>query len=113
MKHNYQNHLPAGLLLSYIVYSAFVPVTIAHSVIILSLALLAGYQIHISRQETIKYNKEVLEQMKNEFASQLASVKEEHGKKLSKLEDETAKLALNTIPSKVAASSPQPRKMVF
>lgn len=110
---NYQNHLPAGLLVAYASYTAFVPVSIAHSIIIFSLALLAGYQAYLSTQKTNKYNEEVLREMRQELVSQLESVKEAHAKKISKLEDETAKLALNHIPPKVAASSPQPRKLVF
>lgn len=110
---NYKNHLPSALLFAYIVYSAFVPVTIAHSLIAFSLALLAGYQSHISRSENTKHNKEVLEQLKNDFDSKLNGVKEAHEKKLSKLEDEVAKMALNTLPPKTASSSPLQKKMVF
>lgn len=106
-------HLPLGLLIAYLVYSGFVPVGISHSVIVLSLAALSGYQLHISRQETHKYNEEVLKQLKNELEAKLEQQKEFYAKKISKLEDETAKLALNHIPPKVAVSPPQPRKIVF
>lgn len=106
-------HLPPGLLLAYIIYSAFIPVTIAHSIIALSLAILFGYHLHISRQENTKYNKEVLEQLKNEFDSKLNGTKEFYDKKLSKVEDEMAKMSLTVVAPKAASSSAQPRKMVF
>lgn len=110
---NYQEHLPAGLLVAYAVYSAFTPITIAHSIILFALAALCGYQAYLTRQENTKYNQKVLEQMKHEFESKYSALKEAHEKKLSKLEDEVAKMALNSIPPKATASSPVPRKVVF
>lgn len=113
MKH-LQNSLPSGLLLAYVIYSAFVPVTIAHSLVILSLAALCGYHFHISRQDNIKYNEKALAGLKNELELKISQQKEEHAKKLAKLEDEVAKMALNAIPQKTTSSSPiPPRKVVF
>jgi hypothetical protein len=112
MKH-LQVYFPLTLLLAYCVFTAFVPATIAHSIIILSLATLSGYSIHISRQENLKYNKEVLDSLKNELEAKLMEQKGFHDKKLSKLEDELAKVQLNTIPRASSSSSPQPRKVVF
>lgn len=107
--------LPSGLLLAYAVYSAFIPVTIAHSIILLSLAALYGFHVHISRQEKHKLNTEVLRQLKMELKAEIAELKEAHEKKLSKVEDEVAKVQLNTMPNKAAASSAslstQPRKL--
>lgn len=110
---NYQNHLPLALLLAYVIYSAFIPVTIAHSLILFSLAISACYQSYISRSETTKFNKEVLEQLKNGFENELNGTKELYEKRFSKLEDEMAKMSLNTLPPKSVSSSPQPRRMVF
>lgn len=110
---NYQNHLPAGLLVAYAIYTAFVPVSIAHSIILLSLAALCGYQSHISRQEKNQVEQKILEQMKNEFEAKYSALKEAHEKKLSKLEDEMSKVMLNQIPPKVSSSSPTPRKVIF
>lgn len=112
---NFQNLLPTFLLLAYAVYSAFIPVTIAHSIIFLSLAGLAGYQLHISRQVINKFNEETLAGLKNELEIKLSQHKEFYDRKLSKLEDELAKTQLNQLPSKAGSSSsiPSPRKVVF
>jgi hypothetical protein len=109
----FQNYLPSGLLFAYCIYTAFVPLSIAHSLIILSLAALCGYQSYISRQETTKYNNEALTGLKNEFETKLEEQKEFYAKKIAKLEDEVAKMALNTLPPKAPSSSPIPRKVVF
>lgn len=109
----FQEHLPSGLLFAYAVYSAFVSVTIAHSIILFSLAALFGYQSYLSRQEKNQVEQKLLEQLKNEMEVKYSSLKEAHDKKLSKLEDEVAKMALNTLPPKAAPSSPVPRKLVF
>jgi len=104
--------VPSVLLVGYCVYSTIVPATIPHSIIILALAVLCGYHTHISRQTTIKYNEEVLSSLKNEFETQMAVSKEQYEKRLSKMEDELAKLHLNSMPQKTGSSpSPQPRKM--
>ena len=110
---NIQNYFPPALLLAYAIYSTFIQINVAHSIIILSLAILAGYQAFLSRQENTKFNKEILEQMREDFGSQLNGVKEFYDKKLSKLEDEVAKVQLNTMPTKASSSSPAPRKLVF
>lgn len=111
---NYKEHLPSGLLLAYAIYSGFVSVTIAHSIILFSLALLAGYQSFLSSQTTTKLNEQVLSELKQEFETKLNGTKEAYDKRLSKLEDESAKFALNTLPPKAAPSSPiQPRTLRF
>jgi hypothetical protein len=111
---SYHNHLAPSLLLAYAIYTTFVTATIAHSLIILSLAILAGFSMFLSRQENTKYNEEVLRKVKEDFEAQLNGTKEVYEKKFSKLEDEVAKMALNTLPARVApSSSVSPRKVVF
>jgi hypothetical protein len=109
----FQDYLPSVLLFGYAVFSAFIPVTIAHAIILFSLAGLFGFQTHISRLATTKLNQEALDSLKNELDSKISAQKEFYDKKLSKLEDEMAKVQLNTLPSKTVSSSPAPRKVIF
>lgn len=109
----YQNHLTMGLLLASVAHSMVFTPTISTALIIFSLACLTGFNIHISRQTTLKYNKEALDSMKNEFENLVTKYKESNEKRFSKLEDEAAKMALNAMPTKTASPLPHPRKMVF
>lgn len=110
----FQDQLPFFLLFSYCVYSALIPTNIAHSIIIFSLVLLTGFQTFVSSKKTNKLNEEVLRELKTEFDSKLNDTKEAYAKKFAKLEDEVAKMHLNSMPQKPASSSPiSPRKMVF
>lgn len=113
MKH-LQKLLPSALLFSYCIYSAFIPVTIAHSIIIASLAVLYSFHFYISRQDNIKLKQDSLDSLKNEMELKILAIKEIHEKKISKLEDDLSKLLLSTMPkTQASSSSAAPRKMVF
>lgn len=101
----YKQHVPGALLLAYAVFTAFIPVTIAHSIILFSLAGLFGFQQFLSHQEKNKQSENALEQFKQELEIKLAQQEELYGKKLSKLEDELGKVSLATIKSSSSPSS--------
>jgi hypothetical protein len=103
-----KNYFPTALLISYVIYSAFIPVTIAHSIIVIALVVLFGLQFHISRQEINKYNEKVLEGLKNEMDEKLAN----YEKRMARLEDEIGKTQLSVAGAKNAPEKqPQPRKI--
>jgi hypothetical protein len=102
-----QKHIPGALLLAYAVYSGFIQINIAHSIILFSLAGLFGFHQFLSHQEKNKHSEKALEQLKQELETKLAQHEELYGKKLSKLEDELGKVSLSTIK---ASSSPSPSK---
>lgn len=103
-------YISATLLVAYAVYSAFVPITIAHSIILFSLAGLFAYnQFLIYSQENTK-NKETLAKSVNEFRAELEKHKEQNEIKISKLEDEVTKMSLTSIRTASSSSKPETKK---
>jgi len=111
MKHS--EIIPSFLLLSYVVYSAFIPVTIAHSIILASLAGLFGYTIYLYNQKQPSMQKELVkyhEKMELEMKQQ----KEFYEQKLIKVENVVSGLAIaNTRPTSPASRQPQDKKIIF
>jgi hypothetical protein len=99
---------PTVLLIAYVVYSAFIPVQIAHSIIVIALVVLFGLHFHISRQDNIKYNEKALAGLKNEMDEKMAN----YEKRLAKLDDDLAKTHLSLAGVKnVPEAKPAPRKV--
>jgi hypothetical protein len=78
-------YIAATLLVAYVVYSLFVPITIAHSMILFSLAGLAAYNQFLLSRSTPKLEDEIAK-LKRELQTQMEKQKELHDKKLSELE---------------------------
>lgn len=113
MKH-FQNTLPSALLFSYAIYSAFIQISIAHSIILFSLAGLFAYSTYLQRQETTSKINEDLRQLKLDMDGELKSQRELYERRLSKAEDEISKLGLSMVPQKVSSSSSNNKpKMMF
>ena len=109
---NYQKHLPAGLLLSYAIYSSFTSINIAHSIILFSLAGLFGYSQYLQQTKHTSKLELDLAKLKTDLEQELKSTKENYELRLKKVEEENSKLALSLsrVPSSVSSS---PKKVVF
>lgn len=108
-------YIAPALLVGYAIYSVTAQVTIAHSIILFSLAALFAFQTFVShRQENIKLLA-TLEQMKEELIQDWGKHKEANDKKIAQLEDDVAKISLNTTTLRNSSSSskPQTRKEVI
>jgi hypothetical protein len=113
MKHFYEI-TPGAALLAYLIYSAFVPITIAHSLILFSLAGLFGYSLFINSLKHPSMQKQ-METLHEELKARIDSEKEIHELRLKKCEDATAQLVLA---GTRVSSSPSPKvnsdkKIVF
>mgnify|MGYP001560328687 CR=1 FL=1 len=94
-------HLAPGLLLSYAVYTAFVPVSIAHSIIIFALAALTGFEIFINVHQTPSIEKKVSD-VQLEMDKRIAELKETYEIRLKKIEADQERQAfekVNTAPN--------------
>lgn len=112
---NYNKYFTPALILSYIIYLGFVPVSIAHSIIFVSLVGLYGFQEFLTRPEKINY-KQILEQMQKDFEDKLAKNKEEVNAKFTAVEGEMSKVAMQLIRSSSSAkpqSRPEEKKVLF
>lgn len=88
-------HIPATLLLGQAIYLAFVPVTIAHSIILFSLAGLFAFNQFLLSKETPRLSTE-LAKLQSELETQLEKQKEQHEKRLTLLEDELGRSTLRS-----------------
>jgi hypothetical protein len=109
---NYQKHLPAGLLLSYAIYSSFTSINIAHSIILFSLAGLFGFHQYLQHSEQPSLETEIAK-LKTDLELQLKAQKENYELRLRKVEEENTKLALSLSRGSSSASSTGPKKVVF
>jgi cytochrome c-type biogenesis protein CcmH/NrfG len=85
--------LPGTLLLAYSVYSAFVPISIAHSIVLFSLALLTGFDIYIQSHQLPSITKKI-ENLKNEMLEQFKKDKEIYEDKLQELKFEQSRQSI-------------------
>lgn len=85
--------LSGTLLFSYVVYSTFVPVSIAHSIILFSLALLAGFNLYIQSIKSPSLSLQI-ETLRNELVQQLENQRGIYEAKLQALESEQQRQAI-------------------
>lgn len=114
MKHFYVI-LPGALLLSYAVYTTFVPITIAHSIILLSLAGLFGYSMFINSQQSPSLKQE-LKNSHEQLELKLKQQEEFYAERLKRVEDLAGGLALannraGSVPPTAKVNSD--KKMIF
>lgn len=107
----YQKHLPAGLLVAYSVYACFIPINLAHSIILFSLAGLFGFQQYLQHSEQPSLETE-LAKLKTDFETQIKSTKENYEIRLRKVEEENGKLALSLTRSS-SSSIKSDKKVIF
>lgn len=77
----------------YIIYLAFIEVTVAHSIIASALATLYGYQLYLSTLESNKFKKE-LAVLQSALDQRVGQIKEATDAEFSKLRDEVSKVAI-------------------
>jgi cell division protein FtsB len=85
--------LAGTLLFSYSVYTTFVPVSIAHSIILFSLALLTGFDIYIQSHQLPSTAKKIAD-LRNEMLEQLKKDQEIYEAKLQELKEEQQRQAI-------------------
>lgn len=81
-------YLPA-----YIIYLAFIEVTLAHSIIASALTTLYGYQLYLSTLESNKFKKD-LALLQSTLDQRVSQIKEASDAEFSKLRDEVSKVAI-------------------
>lgn len=99
-------YLSAALLVGYVIYLAFIPASLPHSIIFTSLAGLFAYNLFLLSRTTPQLEEEIAK-LKRELVEQMEKQKELHGKKIADLEGEVGKLSLSSIK---ASSSPSSSK---
>lgn len=97
--------LAGTLLVSYAVYTTFVPVSISHSIILFSLAALTGLDLYIQSHRTPSALK-MMEEMKLELVQLMEKQKVEHEVKLQELKEEQTRQSL----LRANSSSSTPKK---
>lgn len=98
------------LLLSYAVYTCFVQVSIAHSIILLSLAVAYSYDSFLKSIKTPSILK-LMTDMQEDFNRKLKEQKESHEAKLQEVKEEQQKHHIAKINS--SASSPKKAPIQF
>jgi hypothetical protein len=106
--------LPGALLLSYLVYTTFVPITIAHSLILLSLAGLFGYSVFVFTQQLPSKDKQLQEKF-DKLELNIKLQEEIYVERLKRCEDLTGALALasNRVGSSTSPKAPSEKKVLF
>lgn len=99
------------LLLAYVVYTTFVPVSISHSIILFSLAAFAGFELYVQSHQLPSIKKTV-EDLRTELFKEMQIQKETHEAKLQELEDEQSRQALIRANSS-SSSKPKPSPIKF
>jgi len=106
-------YISPALLVAQAIYLAFVPASIAHSIILFSLAGLFAWNQFLLSRDTPKLQTE-LAKLKSEFGQQMQTHKETYEQKLKDLEGEMTKVAMSHLKSPPSSSArPEPRKVVF
>lgn len=109
---NISRHIPATLLVGQAIYLAFVPVSIAHSIILFSLAGLFAFNQFLLSKETPSLSIE-LSKLQSELEKQLEKQKELHEVRLKAMEDELARVSISTIRTASSSSSKEAAKKSF
>ncbi|MBW3545206.1 MAG: hypothetical protein KY428_06335 [Bacteroidetes bacterium] len=104
MKHLAPSFLSASLLTSYLVYSAFIPTNISHSIILFSLASLFAYTQFLLSRSTPKLEDEIAK-LKSEMEKQLGKQKEFIDAKVASMEGDLTKLSFTAVKSTSSSSS--------
>lgn len=112
MKEFFAKNLSATLLVGYVIFTTFTNISIAHSIILFSLAgLFAYHQFLLSRQQP-KLEAEIAK-LKSEMEEQIKKLKESHDKKLSELDGELSKISLSVVRSSSSPSSKSPEAKAY
>lgn len=93
------------LLFAYLLYSGFVPVSTSHSIIILSLALFAGFEQFQKHQQLPSTQKKL-----DDFHTELKTKLEEFDAKLLELKNEQTRQSIERANSSSASSKKTPIK---
>lgn len=91
----YQKHVPGVLLVSYLLYTPFITINLAHSVILFSLAGLFGFTQYLQHSQHSSKSHEEFAKLKSDLELQIKSNKENYEIRLKKTEDEVTKIALS------------------
>lgn len=84
----------AGTLVAlYIVYTGFVPVSIAHSIILLSLSAFAAFELYINSHQLPSTQKKI-DDVKNELFTELKKQQETFEARLQEIKDEQTRTAM-------------------
>lgn len=105
-----RKNIPAILLIGEAIYLSFVPVNIAHSIILFSLAGLYAFNQFLLSQEQPSLSTE-LAKLKSELEQAMEKQKELHEKKLMQLEDDVTRMSLNTVRNTSSSSSSSAAKV--
>lgn len=103
--------LAGTLLLSYTVYTAFVPVSIAHSIILLSLAGFTAFDQYIKSHHLPSITKR-MDELRLELLKELQTQKELHEGKLQELKSEQSRQAIERA-NQISASSTKKSPIQF
>ena len=114
LSHLVKKYLHHVILISYIIYLSFIPVTISHSIILVSLVGLFAYSEYLLRLDTPDVYKE-LAQLKMDMESHIVQQKEATDAKLAEVSNELGKLNINFSqrPSSSSIAKPTHKKLVF
>lgn len=109
-----KDYIPSVLLVSYLVYCSFIPITTPHSIILCSLAALFGYQQYLLRHDhTSKLEKDVA-QLKSNLEQELRQQKELHEVSLKEMKEEVSKVSLTLVQrASPSPSSKTDKKIIF
>jgi hypothetical protein len=105
-------HIPSALLLGQAIYLAFVPVTIAHSIILFSLAGLFAFNQFLLSKQTPCLSTEI-GKLKRELEERMEKQKESYEVRLKLLEDEVGRASLTAVRSSSSSPKQEGKKYVF
>jgi Co/Zn/Cd efflux system component len=112
MKEKAFPHIVLGLLVAYLIYSAFIQVNTSHSIILFSLAGLCGYSQWLLSKSTPNVHEEIAK-LKSELEQKLEKQKELHDRKLSEIEGEMTKVSLSIVRAAPSPSSSEKNKKPY
>lgn len=95
------------LLVCYVVYSAFVPVSTPHSIILFSLSLLTGFELYIQSHKTPRTEK-LLADIRNEMLQTMERDRDTFEKKLKELHEEQTRQSIARANSQSGAPKKAP-----
>ena len=98
--------LAGTILVTYLLYTAFVPVSMAHSIILLSLAALCGFDFFLKQHQQPRMEKQMSD-FQEEILKLLNTQKEEHEVKLLELKNEQSRQSIERANSSSASSKPK------
>jgi hypothetical protein len=108
-------YIAPSLLIGYAVFTVFAPqITIAHSLILFSLAGIFAYNQFLLASEQPSLNDEIAK-LKSELEQQIQKQKEHSDAKLASIEGEVTKISLSVVRTSSSSSStkPAPEKKAY